>query len=650
MRKYYLYSLIIFLLSIQPGHAQEEGTIIDVNEAGFCSAEGVVSTSTDGHTGNGYLNMNNAEGVSAIWSVNAPEAGTYQIRWRYGFGGNEHDRHGEIWVNEEPSGEVVEFEHTEAWTNWTHTPTISVELDAGPNIIRMTSLTEFGLPNLDYLHILDEQVSGSECLPYYSLKVESNVEDGGSVSLQPEQAYYEEGTMVNVSASPGAGYFFHSWSGSNPSTEADYSFPIGQHSVMTAMFYPEGTTPAPDASGYASIQDNKGTPFLLNGGSLGDTVEATNAEELQMYLNSDEPLVVTVAGKISGNGTSDISIRSNKTLLGITDTAHIEGYGLQISEAQNVIIKNMILSYRKSGDLLEITHNSRNVWIDQCEFFNDTDHHKDYYDELFNIKNGASFITVSRTTFRDHLKGLLLSSGDQQVQDTVIRVTFHHNYFYNVSSRLPSLRFGKAHIFNNYYKESGDGINTRMGACIRVEGNYFEDMSNALHNDYSEERGAFHLLDNNVFVNASVSGTEYTCELPIPYEYEELMVDAEELPEILPIKISDRTTPYADEDDEDDDDGLTTAIPDELISTGKVYCYPNPSKGQVNFAFELEQRMSLTLSIYDRTGRKVSETKKQTYMPGKHELNLNTSSYEPGLYLYHLATEQKVFKGKIVLE
>src|SRR6185503_13233331 len=246
-----------------------------------------------------------------------------------------------------------------------------------------------------------------------------------------------------------------------------------------ARFLPDGAEQDPDLVGYATVQDDQGTPYLVTGGSLGEEVTATTLEELVSYLESDEPLVVSFSGQFEG--ADAIHIASDKTLLGVGDTAHLVGIELAVENQRNVIIKNVAVSHvvaegtGTANDAIVIS-GAKNVWIDHCELYSDLGVDKDFYDGLLEIKNGAAFITVSFTELHDHHKVSLISSGDEQVGDTVIRATYHHNFFHDCVSRLPSIRFGKAHIFNNYYLDNvgGSGVNSRMGAVVKVESNYFQ--------------------------------------------------------------------------------------------------------------------------------------------------------------------------------
>jgi pectate lyase len=281
----------------------------------------------------------------------------------------------------------------------------------------------------------------------------------------------------------------------------------------------------PALVGYAAVQDDAGTPYLLNGGSLGPTVNATTLDELKMYLGSASPYVVTFSGLITGSDSVDI--KSNKTLLGIGSDAHLQGIELSMNGSRNVIIRNIAVSHviadgaGVANDGIVLT-GAMNVWIDHCELYSDLTHGKDYYDGLVEIKNGASFVTVSRCHIHDHFKVSLVSSGDEQVGDTVIRATYHHNYFHDVGSRLPSIRFGKAHVFNNYYLNvpDGSGVNSRMGAVARVEGNYFQSVENPIVFLDSAKTGFWDVTGGNTFAGCTGSQpTTSTGQLTPPYAY-----------------------------------------------------------------------------------------------------------------------------------
>ena len=113
--------------------------------------------------------------------------------------------------------------------------------------------------------------------------------------------------------------------------------------VMTARFLPTGTVQDPALVGYAAVQDDAGTPYLLNGGSLGPTVNATTLDELKTYLGSPSPSVVTFSGLIQG--TDSINVTSDKTLLGVGSDAHLQGLELSMNGSRNVIIRNVAVSH-----------------------------------------------------------------------------------------------------------------------------------------------------------------------------------------------------------------------------------------------------------------------------------------------------------------
>jgi len=182
------------------------------------------------------------------------------------------------------------------------------------------------------------------------------------------------------------------------------------------------------------------------------------------------------------NQAEDIKIYvgSNTTIIGIGDNAKIVGAALQVKGVNNVIIRNITFEspidyfpawdptdgefgeWNSEYDCLTI-ENSKNVWVDHCTFSDGEylDSELPVYfgrlfqqhDGLLDIKNEADLITISYNIFYNHDKTMLIGSSDSHTQDRGhLRVTLHHNLFENVTQRLPRVRFGQVHVYNNYYK------------------------------------------------------------------------------------------------------------------------------------------------------------------------------------------------------
>ncbi|MBN1187936.1 MAG: hypothetical protein JXB49_37020 [Bacteroidales bacterium] len=631
-RKFVFYLQFIgILLLVELKVNAIDSLAIQENTLGICTMNGVIESSATGYTGEGYINADPGINTGVSWSFNVTVDGTYKMLWRYAFGGTDTtSRDGGLYLNNVLIDTVsFKYSGSTSWSVWQLTDTISLELQTGINTVRLGALTAKGLSNLDYFVVFGSGLSMSECLPSFPFSVASNDTSMGTVSFTPDQYLYDLGTEITATATAKPGYFFHSWSGVESDTASVFTFHIKQKTDLTALFYPDGTMADPDANCYASVQHDNGTPYLLTGGSLGETVEPRTLNELETYLSSPDPLVINISRYFQGTG--EFSVRSNKSIIGINDAAHIEGVKLSIANCRNIIIKNVSFSKVVTIDEIEI-NGATNIWIDHCEFFTDRDHDKDFYDGLLDIKNASSFITISWCNFHDHFKSILISSGDDSYQDSVQRITFHHNYFHDCGSRLPSIRFGKSHIFSNYYENNDGAINTRVGACVKVEHNYFKNTSGAI----GQTGEAYIDMDpnTNIFVNSSYSASIPSCNLNVPYPYLHLVDSAPYLPALIPasVKVFDFTS------------GITT----NSIQNPVVSMYPNPCHDVMNISINSEQSAEISVELLDMCGKIIRcFACKQSYNPGNIRLQYLVDDLEPGAYSCRVRVNHSVF-SKIV--
>ncbi|TGE24047.1 pectate lyase [Hymenobacter aquaticus] len=295
--------------------------------------------------------------------------------------------------------------------------------------------------------------------------------------------------------------------------------------------------------------ENGGT----TGGAGGRRVTATSLAELTDYAKSSEPLIITIGGTISGGAQgASINVNSNKTLLGTGAAGFLEGVGLNISGKRNIIVQNLKFTMStvtntkindegrpqvavNDGDCVTIQGSSQNIWIDHCEFFNldpVAQPNQDLYDGLIDAKGASAYLTISWNYFHDHHKCHLIGNSDKDAGDR--KVTFHHNYYSNITERVPVYRFGTGHAFNNYYKHVyGTGINSRMGACLRVENNYFEDTKNPVTTKNSSVPGQWDAAGNVYKACTGSQPAASTCSFTPPYPYAAVLQAATQVPETV---------------------------------------------------------------------------------------------------------------------
>ena len=295
-------------------------------------------------------------------------------------------------------------------------------------------------------------------------------------------------------------------------------------SIAVAAAVTFAFTPAASAATFAQegwSTQSGGTP----GGSSSTTTTVTSLSALTTAAKASTSQTVYVNGNFSCS--ADVTVASNKTIVGVGSGSGLTGCGFKINDVNNVIIRNLKIAKVQAGtgngDAIHVD-GATHVWIDHNDLSSDTTHGTDYYDGLIDITHAGDYITVSWNYEHDHIKCNLLGHSDSNASEDTghLRVTYHHNYFRNCDQRGPRVRFGNpVHVFNNYYYNSGTyGVASTCNAGVYVERNYFENTPNTVVSPTGSSPAGNVKLLNNYLVN---SGTPVSVNAgsvaAIPYSY-----------------------------------------------------------------------------------------------------------------------------------
>lgn len=302
--------------------------------------------------------------------------------------------------------------------------------------------------------------------------------------------------------------------------------------------------------GYAAM--NGGT----TGGFGGDTVheyvlseysswseESTAGEALYQVLKDHDDadgdglvvyVDVTVTPDQVDESKIDVKDVSNVSILGVGDSGEFDGIGFKVTRSENIVFRNLNIHHvsQGEGDALEVTEQSSNVWIDHNDFSSEKEGvDKDFYDGLVDIKHGSEYVTVSWNRFSDHWKTSLVGHNDS-AGSAPDNITYHHNLFSNLNTRVPLIRHADVHMLNNVFEDiDGSAINARMGSRVLVEGNHFDNVGSGEVDSHdgqiqgpvgwwygSSETGYWNLVDNT-FVDTPHEHLNSTTDFTVPYDY-----------------------------------------------------------------------------------------------------------------------------------
>ena len=264
----------------------------------------------------------------------------------------------------------------------------------------------------------------------------------------------------------------------------------------------------------------KGLGWILNNAQYAKAGSNTNdpAQYASSLANFNRPIVFRIIGKVTApegvteynslinggtkgdNGNmARIKDANHITIEGIGSDAEIYGWGIHFMasvsgrgigfEARNLTFKDypedaIGLEGVQSGGVL--TAPVQRGWLHHLTFYpgfsaNPAESDKANGDGSLDIKRGEYF-TIAYTQFIGAHKTNLVGASDSNLQ---FHITYHHNHWLNVASRVPLTRQANVHMYNNVFEITDDNPNqpsymqnTRANAYIYSEANYFYGAKN----------------------------------------------------------------------------------------------------------------------------------------------------------------------------
>jgi pectate lyase len=194
-----------------------------------------------------------------------------------------------------------------------------------------------------------------------------------------------------------------------------------------------------------------------------------------------------------------LNLPSNTSIIGVGNDARIVHGNLVLGTnsvgIDNVVVRNVTFEdsfdyfpqwdptdsttgrWNSAYDLISVL-NATHVWIDRSTFsdgaridrsfpsvwtetvngtnYAGSDFKVQHHDGAVDVTRLGNLVTVSNSLFFSHDKSFLIGGSDTASRTaenpTVLKVTFHDNYFRNLRQRQPRVRYGMVHVYNNLYE------------------------------------------------------------------------------------------------------------------------------------------------------------------------------------------------------
>ncbi|MDO5446905.1 MAG: dockerin type I domain-containing protein [Prevotellaceae bacterium] len=242
--------------------------------------------------------------------------------------------------------------------------------------------------------------------------------------------------------------------------------------------------------------------FGVTGGQNGAIVHVSSRADFVKYVSGSTPYIIILEADITGGGMQDlqdeISVGSNKTIIGAGAGKALNGICLDLNGQKNLIFRNIKLTKGRTDGMS--FRNCHHVWIDHCDL-------SDSYDGLLDFTLGSDYLTVTWTKIHNHDKVSIVNSGTCHYEDYgKEHATYAHCWFSDNVQRNPRIGYGKAHVYNCYWTNiSSYCIGVHSQGQVLSEYNYFASTANkAFNNQYSTTLPyCGYITDNGSFFGGS---------------------------------------------------------------------------------------------------------------------------------------------------
>jgi uncharacterized repeat protein (TIGR02543 family) len=150
----------------------------------------------------------------------------------------------------------------------------------------------------------------------YTITSAANPTDGGTVLRNPDQTYYEEGTIVSVTAVPAKGYTFTEWTGESISKKATLTTTIDRDLTLTANFYRQSISVP--TNNQPSVVNSTGV--LANTNTLTGLKVSYARDKVKVDWNTPSKIANGTVQLINGDGVaiSTVIITPNSKKVSVT--------------------------------------------------------------------------------------------------------------------------------------------------------------------------------------------------------------------------------------------------------------------------------------------------------------------------------------------